>query len=156
MQEAAPLGQRHGGDGVRPALGGQRGAFQRINRDIHRRAATADLLADEQHRGLIHLALADHHGAVDLHGIEGLPHRLHRGAIGLVLLAQTNPARRRQRRRLGHPYQLHRQVTVGDRQFGGGQCGAHGASSPDRGSVMNHRLADFPRRSITAHRSPLD
>ena len=75
--------------------------------------AGADLLADIEHRRLVHLALADHHGAVDRDAVERLAHRLDRGAVGLVLAAEAHPAGRRQRRRLGHAHQLEREVAVG-------------------------------------------
>ena len=114
VQEVAMLGQRHDGERAGAALGGERGAFQRIDGDVHRRAAGADLLADIQHRRLVHLALADHHGAVDGDGVEGAAHRLHRGAVGLVLLAEADPARGGECGCLGDAHQFECEVAVGD------------------------------------------
>ena len=65
MQHGARLSHRHHGQRIGHRLGGERGAFQRVQCDIHRQPATADLLADEQHRRFVALALADHHGAVN-------------------------------------------------------------------------------------------
>ena len=92
------------------------------------RSAGADLLADIQHRRLVHFALADHHGAFDGDLIEGMAHRLDGGAVGLVLLAETDPARGGERRGLGHAHQFERQVAVGD------IAGLRGMSSHERSS----------------------
>src|SRR3546814_4342458 len=62
----------------RAALRGDRGAFERVERDVDLRAAAADLLADVEHRCLVALALADHDGAVDLEVVERGPHGVHR------------------------------------------------------------------------------
>jgi hypothetical protein len=66
VEKAAMLG--HGDDGqcIGQALGGDGGALQRIEGDVdlgHAALAQADLLADIEHRRLVALALADHHGA---------------------------------------------------------------------------------------------
>ena len=61
MQHAAAGGERHHGQGVGHRLGGERGALQRVERDIDAGAfAGADLFADVEHGGLVPLALADH------------------------------------------------------------------------------------------------
>ena len=114
MEEIAALGQRHGGDGVGAALGGQRGALQRIDGDVHLGTAGADLLADEQHRGFVHLTLANDDGARDLDGIEPLAHGLDRRAIGVVLMAPADPLRGGERRGLGHADQFQGEVAIGD------------------------------------------
>ena len=92
------------------------------------RAAGADLLADIQHRRLVHLALADHHGAFDGDLVERLAHRLDRGAVGLVLLAETDPARGGECGGLGDADQFEREVAVGD------FAGLRGMSSHERSS----------------------
>jgi hypothetical protein len=59
----------HGDDGQRVGhvLGGQRGAFQRVERDVDLGAvAVADLLADVEHRRLVALAFADDDDALDV------------------------------------------------------------------------------------------
>ena len=93
VQKIAALGQRNGGDGVRAAFGGDRGAFQRVHGDVHRRAPLADFLADIEHRRFIHLAFADDDGAVDGDGVEGLAHGFNGRTIGFVFLAAADPAR---------------------------------------------------------------
>ena len=112
VQEVAALGQRHDGERVRTGLGGQRGAFERVDGDVHRRAAGADALADVEHRRLVHLALADDDRAVDGDAVEGAAHRLDGGAVGLVLLAQAHPARGAARGGLGDAHQVKRQVAI--------------------------------------------
>ena len=71
-----------------------------------------DLLADVEHRRLVHLALADHHRAADVDGVEGQAHRLHGGAVGGVLVALAHPEARGERCGLRHPHQLQRQVAA--------------------------------------------
>ena len=69
----------------------------------------ADLLADEQHRRLVALALADHHGAVDRQLVELAPHGVDRGLVGGLLVAAAAQPRRRHRRALGHAHDLDRE-----------------------------------------------
>ncbi len=47
-------------------------------------AASAHLLADEEHRRFIALPFPDDDGAVDRHRVEALPHRLDGDLVGLV------------------------------------------------------------------------
>ena len=75
-------------------------------------------LAVEQHRGLVLLALADHHDAVHLDRRQHVAHRVHGRLVGGDLVAEAHPAGRGQRRRLGHADELERQVAV--RSFGHG------------------------------------
>ena len=110
MQQRAAVGHRHGGDRARHVLGAQRGAFERIDRDIDLRAGVvADFLADEQHRRLVALALADHDGAVDRQLVEFAPHGIDRGLIGRLFVAVPAQTRRRYRGPLRHAHDLERQ-----------------------------------------------
>jgi hypothetical protein len=56
--------------------------------------------------------LADDHGAVDVHVLEGLAHRLGGGLIGVVAIAQTDETGRGQGRRFGHPHHLQGQIAI--------------------------------------------
>jgi hypothetical protein len=49
--------------------------------------AGADLLADVEHRRLVALALADHHGALDVEQVELGAHGVHRRLIRGLLVA---------------------------------------------------------------------
>ena len=69
----------------------------------------ADLLADEQHRRFVALALADHHRAVDRQLVELAPHGIDRGLVGGLFVAAAAQPRRRDRRALGHPRDLERE-----------------------------------------------
>ena len=110
VEQRAALGHRHGGDRARHVLGAQRRAFERIDRDIDLRPGLApDLLADEQHRRLVALALADHHGAVDRQLVELAPHGVDRRLVGRLLVAAAAQARGRDRGALGHAHDLERQ-----------------------------------------------
>ena len=112
------------------------------------RSAGADLLADIQHRRLVHFALADHHGAGDGDGVEGAAHGLDGGAVGLVLLAETDPARGGKCRGLGDAHEFEGEVAVGDVAGLRRVCvhgaflrtgGVGGSSSRLRGSLPNGR-----------------
>ena len=88
--------------------------LERVDGDVdHRRAAVADLLAVEEHRRFVLLALADHDDAVHRDRVEHEAHRVDRGAVGGELVAAPDPAGGGERRRLGHPHQLQGEVAVG-------------------------------------------
>ena len=65
----------------------------------HGGAAVADLLAVEEHRRFVLLALADDDDAVHRDGVEDEAHRVDRGAVGGVLVAPAHPAAGRRARR---------------------------------------------------------
>ena len=69
----------------------------------------AYLLADEQHRRLVELALADDDGAVDRQLVELAPHGIDRRLVGRLLGAAAAQPRRRDRRALGHAHDLDRE-----------------------------------------------
>ena len=75
-------------------------------------AAQTDALADEQHRRLVALALANHDGAVDRDGVEAMAHRLDRHLIGLVPIALAHRVRARDRGFLDHAKEFEREVRV--------------------------------------------
>ena len=107
VQQRAAVGHRHGGNRAGHVLGAQRRAFQRIDGDIDLRPGVdTDLLADEQHRGFVALALADHDGALDRHLVEFAAHRVHRRLIGRLLVAVAAQPRCRHRRPLRHAHDL--------------------------------------------------
>ncbi len=112
VQKAAGPGHGDHRERVRPALGGQRGALERIERDVDLGAAGADFLADIEHRRLVALALADHHPAVDGQAVERPAHGVDRGLIGRLLVAAPHQPPSRQSRRLGNPNRLQRQIAV--------------------------------------------
>ena len=129
-------------DGVGHPLRGQRGAVDRVDGDVALGpVAVADLLAVEQHRGVVLLALADDDRAAHADGADQHPHRVHRDAVGAVLVALAHPATGRHRGGLGHPDQLESQVAVGggrrhgqgvwDVALGHGSDRTHGGSWQD-------------------------
>ena len=70
------------------AGGAEVGALDRVDRDVEARAvAVAELLAVEEHRGVVLLALADDHGAEALRLAEHMAHRLGGGAVGGLAVA---------------------------------------------------------------------
>ena len=119
VQQRAVLGHGERGDGARHVLGAQRRAFERIDGDVDLRARLgADLLADEQHRRLVHLALADHDRAVDRQLVEFAPHGVDRGLIGFLFGAAPAQPRRRDRGALGHAHDLDREDALKHRACG--------------------------------------
>ena len=135
VEEAAVLGHRDDRQRVGAALGGDRRAFQRIERDVDLRALPgADLLADIEHRRLVALALADHHGAVDRQAVERLAHRVDRGLVGRLLVAAPHQPRGGQRRRLGDAHRFQRQIAIHLEFFG------HASSSRRQRRLCLRRL----------------
>ena len=118
VQQRALVGHGERGDRAGHVLGAERGAFERIDRDVDLRAAlAAHLLADEQHRRFVHLALADHNRAVDQQLAEFAPHRVDRGLIGFFLGAAPAQTRRRDRCPLGHPGEFDRENALNHRRL---------------------------------------
>ena len=114
QQATAFSGRQHRN---RPAGAGRAeiGAFERIDRDIHRERAglilrRAEFFTDVEHRRLVALALADHNRAVDGDVIEAAPHALDCRLIGGVRVAHTHGARRRDGRIFHHAQNLQREV----------------------------------------------
>ena len=114
VEHRAALGERDHRERAGHAAGAERRALERVDRDVdHRRAAVADLLAVVEHRRLVLLALADHDDAVHRDRVEHEAHRVDGGAVGGDLVAAADPAGGGERRGLGDPDQLQREVAVG-------------------------------------------
>ena len=110
IEQRAAFRHRHRGDGARHVLGAQGRAFERIDGDVDLGSDLgADLLADEQHRRLVALALPDHHRAVDRQLVELAPHGVDGRLVGGLLVAAAAQPRRRHRRTLGHAHDLERE-----------------------------------------------
>ena len=106
----------HGDDCNRaaPSKRGERRAVDGIDGDVHAgRRTVADLLAVEEHRGFVLLALADDHDAFHPHRAEHHAHRLYGGAVGRVLVAAAHPPTGGQRGGLGGAHELHCEVAIG-------------------------------------------
>ena len=104
---------RDDGERVRPALGGEGGALERIEGDVDLGAlAGADLLADKEHRRLVALALADDDRAVDAQSVQGRAHGVDGGLVGGLLVAAPHQARGGEGRPFGHADDLEGQVAV--------------------------------------------
>ena len=113
VEHRAALGDGDDRDRVRHALGHQRRAVDRVDRDVAQRAgAVADLLAVVEHRRFVLLALADDDDAAHRHGADQRAHRVDRRAVPAVLVAATDPAAGRHRGRLGDADELEGQVAV--------------------------------------------
>ena len=114
VEQRAAFRHRHGGDRAGHVLGAQRGAFERIDGDVDlgTAAAAADLLADEEHRRLVALALPDHHGAEDRQIVHLAPHRIDRRLVRRLLVAPAAQIGGGDRRALGHPCDLQREDAV--------------------------------------------
>ena len=109
------LGHRDDRQRVGEAVGAQVRALQRIDGDVDLgrvRGAVAHLLADVEHRRLVALALADDDAAAHVQVAEGAAHRLGGGAVGAVLVAEADEARRGQRGGLGDANDFECEVSV--------------------------------------------
>ena len=101
VEHRAALGDGDHRDRVVHALGGERGAVDRVDRDVDLGAgAVTDPLAVEEHRGVVLLALADDDGAVHADGVDERAHGLVRRRRRHRSCRRAPPSGRRQRRRL--------------------------------------------------------
>lgn len=113
VEHRAALGHRQHRDGVRHALGHQGGAVDRIDGEVAiRPVAVADLLAVVEHRGVVLLALADHHHAPHRDGVDQFAHRVDGRAVAALLVA-AHPSAGGHGPGLGHPDQFHGEVAIG-------------------------------------------
>jgi hypothetical protein len=82
------------------------------------------VLAVEQHRRLVLLALADHHDAVEVDRAEELAHRIHGRAVGAELVTLADERHRADRGRLGRAHEFEREVPIGvqEQRAGFGRC----------------------------------
>ena len=93
--EGAPGGHRHDRHCTRPARRGEPRAVDRVDREVDLRArAGAESLADEEHRRLVLLALADDHDPVDVESAERRTQRAHGEAVDLVTATRADERRR--------------------------------------------------------------
>ena len=114
VEHRVPRRDRHHRHGVVHPLGGQRGAVDRVDGHVALgTGAVADLLAVEQHRRVVLLALADDDRAAHADRADHEAHRVDGGLVGVVLVAPSDPACRGHRRRLGDAHQLEGEVAVG-------------------------------------------
>ena len=115
VEQRAGLRHRHHRDRARHVLGAQRRAFQRIDGDVDLRARRrAHPLADEQHRRLVALALADDDRAVDGQAVEFAAHRVDGGLVGGLLVAAAAQARGGDGGALGDAHEFERQNALDD------------------------------------------
>ena len=115
VQEAPVLG--HGDDGQRPrrAARAEVRALERVDGDVDGGRvgrAVAHLFADVEHGRLVALAHADDDRAADVQRAERAAHRLRRGLVGAVMIAEPHETSRRERRCLRHTHDLERQVSI--------------------------------------------
>ena len=95
VEHRAALGKGDHGQGAGHAERAEAGSLERVDGDVDdRRAAVADLLAVEEHRRLVLLALADHDDAVHRDRVEDEAHRVDGRLIGGDLVAAADPGRR--------------------------------------------------------------
>ena len=93
IEQAAALGNGQHGQRIGHRLGADGGALQRIDGDVDLGAvAGADLLADVEHRALVHLAFADDDAAPDVDLGQLLAHGIDGGAVGGLLVAPAPAA----------------------------------------------------------------
>jgi hypothetical protein len=101
VEHRVPLGDRHDGQGVGQALGGQRGAVHGVDGEVDLRAgAVADVLAVVEHRRFVLLALADDDGAAHGDRVEHRPHGVDGGLVHDLLVAASRGGGRRRAPRL--------------------------------------------------------
>ena len=133
-EHRSALGDGDHGDRVRHAERRQARALERVDGDVDLGpGAVADLLAVEEHRRLVLLALADDDDAAHRDRVEHEAHRVDRCLIGRDLVSAPDPARGERRRGLRDADELEREVPV--RNLGAHVARSYirsGASTPTR------------------------
>ena len=148
------LGDGDHGDRVRHAERGEARPLERVDRDVDLGAGSvADLLAVEEHRRLVLLALADDDDAAHRDGVEHEPHRVDGRLVGRDLVPAPDPARRERRGRLGDANELERKVPVRYLAHVERSYIRSGASTPTRsrraGDHVLHRTHELePKRLL--------
>ncbi len=95
MEQTITRCQRGHRERIGHSFGGERCAFERIDGDINERgvfAVEADLLADEEHGGLVAFALADDDPPAHGHRVEASAHGGDGDFIGLIFVAAADLA----------------------------------------------------------------
>ena len=126
VEHRAPLADGDHRQGVAAALGGERGAVDRVDGDVDQRAGCRRRRCSPlKSIGASSFSPSPMTTMPSIvHRRQDGAHRLDRGAVGAVLVAPPDPAGRRQGRRLGDPDQLHGQVAVGSFSRGHGRDGS--------------------------------
>ena len=107
VQQAAALRNSEHGERVRHRLGTDGRALERIDGDVDLGSlARADLLADVEHRRLVHLAFADDDSAANGELQELTAHGIDRRLVRRLFSSAPAQACRRDRCRLGHARHL--------------------------------------------------
>ena len=104
---------RHDGQRVRQALGGQRGAVDGVDGEVDLRpGAVADVLAVVEHRRFVLLTLADDDGAAHGDRVQHRAHGVDRGLVDDLLVAAPEMTGGGERSGLGGADELEREVAV--------------------------------------------
>ena len=94
-----------------------RRALKRVERDVDLRSGTwcrADLLADEQHRGLVALAFTDNDCAIHVERVERVAHCFDSCGVSRFLVAPPDQRRSRNRRLFGDAHHFEDKYAVED------------------------------------------
>ena len=93
VEQTAFFRNRQYGERIRAGLGGDGGAFERVERDVDARTAAlraANFFPDEQHWRFVALAFADDDGAIEIELVERVAHRFDSGGIGGLFITAAN------------------------------------------------------------------
>src|SRR6185295_6477547 len=113
VQQPTALGDRQHGQRVRHGFGANRGALERIDGNVDLWAvAKAHLLADVEHRALIHLALANDDPALDVNLAQLMAHGVDGSLVGSLLVAAPTQSRRGDGGGLRHTRDLKHQDAI--------------------------------------------
>jgi len=115
VHQAALTGRRRSKDtdSIRQTVRAQVRAFEGVDCDLDRVAvALADFFADEEHRRLVPLALADDDGSLDVELVERAAHGVASGLVGTVSVAFAHPHAAGERGSFGNADEFKRKVSV--------------------------------------------
>mgnify|MGYP006909804087 CR=1 FL=1 len=91
MEQASFRSNRNNGNGTGLSFSNKVRAFNRVDSDIHFRAAGTDMFPNVEHRSLVHFAFADDDGPTDVYRIKHLAHSINGQLVNAVLSPRPTP-----------------------------------------------------------------
>ena len=107
MEQASFRSNRNNGNGTGLSFSNKVRAFNRVDSDIHFRAAGTDMFPNVEHRSLVHFAFADDDGPTDVYRIKHLAHSIDGQLVNAVFIPTANASGARNGCSFRYAYKFH-------------------------------------------------